>query len=91
MKNIKKQPGEKGQGLAEYGFVVVLVAIALVALLFILGPTIGNMYSNINSTLDDPNGSVNGSMESNIKSTILYTDNEFHGMANIPIDENTQS
>jgi pilus assembly protein Flp/PilA len=38
-------PGEEGQGLLEYGLVIVLVAIIVVAILVLLGPTIGNLYS----------------------------------------------
>lgn len=36
---------EEGQGLLEYGLVIVLVAIIVVAILLLLGPTIGNLYS----------------------------------------------
>lgn len=38
---------EKGQGLIEYGLILVLVAVAVVAILTILGPSIGNIFSNI--------------------------------------------
>lgn len=40
---------EAGQGLLEYGLVLVLVAVAVVAILAILGPQIGNIFSTINS------------------------------------------
>ena len=40
-------PGEEGQGLLEYGLVIVLVAIVVVAILLLLGPTIGNLYSTV--------------------------------------------
>ncbi len=36
-----------GQGLAEYGLILVLVAVAVIAILAALGPVIGNMYQNI--------------------------------------------
>jgi pilus assembly protein Flp/PilA len=39
--------GERGQGLVEYGLVLILVAIAIVAVLALLGPQIGNVYSRI--------------------------------------------
>lgn len=39
---------ERGQGLMEYGLVLILVAIAIVAILTLVGPQIGNMYSRIN-------------------------------------------
>ncbi len=37
----------EGQGLAEYGLILVLVAVAVVAILAVMGPTLGNMFSNI--------------------------------------------
>ena len=40
-------PREKGQGLIEYTFILVLVAIAVFASLFLLGPVIGNVFSNL--------------------------------------------
>lgn len=38
---------EEGQGLLEYALVLVLVAIAIVAILTLLGPQIGNLYSRL--------------------------------------------
>ena len=42
---------ENGQGLVEYALILVLVAIVVIAVLMILGPTIGNAFSTINSSL----------------------------------------
>jgi pilus assembly protein Flp/PilA len=44
-------PKEKGQGLVEYALILVLVAIVVIAALTLLGPTIGNIFSSINSSL----------------------------------------
>ena len=44
-------PKEKGQGLVEYALILVLVAIVVIAALAILGPIIGNVFSEINSSL----------------------------------------
>jgi len=44
-------PKEKGQGLVEYALILVLVAIVVIAILTILGPTIGNVFSNVVDTL----------------------------------------
>ena len=41
----------KGQGLIEYSFILVLVAIVVIAALMIMGPTIGNAFSTINASL----------------------------------------
>jgi pilus assembly protein Flp/PilA len=42
---------EKGQGLVEYALILVLVAIVVLAALLILGPTVGNAFSNIVANL----------------------------------------
>ncbi|OQY26152.1 MAG: pilus assembly protein [Anaerolineaceae bacterium 4572_32.1] len=42
---------EKGQGLVEYALILVLVAIVVIAILLLLGPVIGNTFSNIVSNL----------------------------------------
>ena len=38
---------EEGQGLVEYALILVLVAIVVIAILLLLGPVIGNVFSNI--------------------------------------------
>lgn len=38
---------EGGQGLVEYALILALVAVAVIVLLALLGPAIGNMFSNI--------------------------------------------
>jgi pilus assembly protein Flp/PilA len=40
-------PREEGQGLVEYALILVLVAIVVIAILLILGPAIGNVFSQI--------------------------------------------
>lgn len=42
---------EKGQGLVEYALILVLVAIVVIAILALLGPQIGNIFSQITSGL----------------------------------------
>ena len=44
-------PQEKGQGLVEYALILVLVAIVVIAVLMLLGPIIGNVFSTINESL----------------------------------------
>jgi pilus assembly protein Flp/PilA len=44
-------PKEKGQGLVEYALILVLVAVVVIAVLLILGPIIGNVFTKINSSL----------------------------------------
>ena len=40
-------PKEKGQGLVEYALILVLVAIVIIVILAILGPAIGNVFSDV--------------------------------------------
>jgi pilus assembly protein Flp/PilA len=40
-------PREGGQGLVEYAMILALVALVVVAVLLLLGPVVGNVYSNI--------------------------------------------
>jgi pilus assembly protein Flp/PilA len=43
---------QKGQGLAEYALIIVLVAIVVIAVLTLMGPFIGNMFSKISNSLN---------------------------------------
>jgi pilus assembly protein Flp/PilA len=47
---------EDGQGLVEYALILVLVAIVAIAILALLGPQIGNVFSQITWVLDNPMG-----------------------------------
>ena len=38
---------EAGQGLVEYAFIIVLVALIVIVILALIGPAIGNIFSNI--------------------------------------------
>jgi pilus assembly protein Flp/PilA len=40
-------PAQDGQGLVEYALILVLVALAVIVILALLGPAIGNMFSNV--------------------------------------------
>ena len=42
---------ENGQGLVEYALIVGLIAIVVIAVLSLLGPIIGNIFSNIVNAL----------------------------------------
>jgi pilus assembly protein Flp/PilA len=44
-------PREEGQGLVEYALILVLVAIVVIVVLALLGPTIGNIFSQIMQAL----------------------------------------
>jgi pilus assembly protein Flp/PilA len=40
-------PHEEGQGLVEYALILVLVAIVVIAILLLVGPAVGNVFSVI--------------------------------------------
>ncbi len=51
---------EKGQGLVEYALILVLVAIVVLAVLLLLGPVVGNAFSNIVANLNRFSGGGTG-------------------------------
>jgi pilus assembly protein Flp/PilA len=38
---------EQGQGLIEYALVLVLIAVVILLILALLGPQVGNLYSQV--------------------------------------------
>jgi pilus assembly protein Flp/PilA len=42
---------EKGQGLVEYAIILLLVALIVIAVLWLLGPNLGDSYSAINNSV----------------------------------------
>jgi pilus assembly protein Flp/PilA len=40
-----------GQGLVEYAFILLLVAIVVLVVLLVFGPVIGNVFTKLNSSL----------------------------------------
>lgn len=47
-------PREEGQGLVEYALILVLVAVVVIAILTVLGPQIGNVFSAITGDMATP-------------------------------------
>ena len=45
---------EKGQGLVEYALILVLVAVVVIVILALLGPSIGNIMTNIIEQVNPP-------------------------------------
>lgn len=46
-----QDPIDEGQGLVEYALIVVMVAIVVMALLYLFGGNVGNIFSNIVSSV----------------------------------------
>ena len=44
MQNIQSM---RGQGLVEYALILIFVVVVVVLLLYVLGPSVGNLYSNV--------------------------------------------
>ncbi|HEY3344098.1 MAG TPA: pilus assembly protein [Anaerolineaceae bacterium] len=40
-------PKERGQGLLEYALIMVMVALIVIVILALLGPAIGQVFSNL--------------------------------------------
>lgn len=40
-------PRQEGQGLVEYALILVLVSVVVIAILTLLGPALGNVFSEI--------------------------------------------
>jgi pilus assembly protein Flp/PilA len=40
-------PAERGQGLVEYALIIMLVFLVVIIVLALLGPAVGNMFSNL--------------------------------------------
>jgi pilus assembly protein Flp/PilA len=43
---------ERGQGLVEYAIILALIAIVVIAILSLMGPSVGNVFSTINNSFD---------------------------------------
>ena len=52
---------QKGQGLVEYALILVLVAVVVIAVLLIIGPTIGNVFTKVNTGVAGAAGVSTGS------------------------------
>ena len=44
---MKVSQREQGQSLLEYALILILVAIIVIIVIYLFGPAIGNLYSNI--------------------------------------------
>lgn len=54
-----KRYSEVGQGLVEYALILVLVALVVIVVLSLLGPSIGNVFSNVVDELNILGGGNN--------------------------------
>ena len=50
-KTMKMSLTELGQGMVEYAFIIMLVAIVVIAAVTLIGPVVGNIFSTVNASL----------------------------------------
>jgi len=48
---VSKDHHEKGQGFLEYALIISLVAVIVIVILYLLGPTVGTIFSNVISII----------------------------------------
>jgi pilus assembly protein Flp/PilA len=60
VKKSSRNKKQKGQGLVEYALILVLVAVVVIAVLLVMGPTIGNIFTKINSGVANQTGGGGG-------------------------------
>jgi pilus assembly protein Flp/PilA len=42
---------QEGQGLTEYAIILILIAMVVLAILTVLGPQVGNLYSRVTNAI----------------------------------------
>ena len=50
-RRLRQRPTEQGQGLVEYGLILVLIAIVAILSLIFLGGTLSDMISNVGNSV----------------------------------------
>jgi pilus assembly protein Flp/PilA len=43
-------PRERGQGLVEYAIIIAFVALVVIAIMRLMGPRVGNVFSSVNNS-----------------------------------------
>lgn len=77
-------PSDRGQGLIEYALVLTLVAIVVVAVLTLLGPTIANVFSQVSAGLGSTDvGGSGGATVAITRSDYDSTRQELHMHATV--------
>lgn len=51
MKNLMSIRNEKGQTMVEYGLLIALISIAVIAVLVVLGPHIASFFQSVDTQL----------------------------------------
>lgn len=62
---------DEGQGLVEYALILVLVAVVVIVILSVLGPSVGNIFSDVVAALDG-GGAVGAADEEKSEAACLW-------------------
>jgi pilus assembly protein Flp/PilA len=60
--SIVRKKRQTGQGLVEYGLILTMVSVVVIAVMLALGPRIGNVFSSINNSMTTTGISSSGSV-----------------------------
>lgn len=58
MNELLQKRRDEGQGLVEYALLLMLVAVVIIAILTILGPQVGEVFSRVSSSLGGGGGGI---------------------------------
>lgn len=86
--NTRQEARQRGQGLVEYALILVLVAVVVIAVLTLLGPQVGNVFSRVNAGLGvaTGGGGGGGAVVINASADIRTNSNV---TVNVSVSENT--
>ena len=78
MNELLQKRRDEGQGLVEYALLLMLVAVVIIAILTILGPQVGEVFSRVSSSLGGGGGGIasvtavrsNGGQGNNVSVTV---------------------
>lgn len=82
----KKRPSENGQGLVEYALILVLVSVVVLAVLLISGPTIGNVFTEVVNTIENPGGDVDVDGDDEDENDVVAITRADYSSGNVHLD-----
>lgn len=62
-RSLQNQNREEGQGLVEYALILVLVPVVVIVVLSLVGPAVGNIFSEVVAALNGEGAAAGGPVE----------------------------
>lgn len=87
--NTRQEARQRGQGLVEYALILVLVAVVVIAVLTLLGPQVGNVFSRVNAGLGVATGGGGGGSTATVTNAGTQTHLGTIVTLNVTVSENT--